>query len=180
MQGHERKAFELLIPLKENIKKVLNVGIVNLPHKMYEIDTVVRILQHLNITPNVTHLEIFERNCEIGKQKYPTNKFVQGDVRNVQTLIQEKFDFIFWWHGPEHVYEHELIPTITALESLLEQGGVIILGSPNGWQEQHNEDGNIHNDHYSGPDTPFYQSLGYEVYKEWDDAFWSLIAYKRK
>jgi hypothetical protein len=39
MQGHERKAFELLIPLKENIKKVLNVGIVNLPHKMYEIDT---------------------------------------------------------------------------------------------------------------------------------------------
>lgn len=179
MQGHERKAYELLIPYKELIKKVLNVGIVNQLHKMYEIDTVVRILQHLNITPDLTHLEIFERNVEVGKVKYPTNKFIHGDVRNVKNLVNDKYDFIFWWHGPEHVYEHELVETIANLESCLAPNGIIVLGSPNGWQEQHNEDGNIHNDHYSGPDTEFYQSQGYEVFKEWDDAFWSLIAFKK-
>lgn len=180
MQGHVKKAFELLIKDKEKIKNVLNIGIVNHPDKMYEKDTISIILDGLNIKPSVTHLEIFQRNCEVGRKKYPDHTFVNGDVRNIENLLNDKFDLIIWWHGPEHIYENELVDTISKIESLLTNDGIIILGSPNGWQEQHNDDGNVHNDHYSGPDTEFYQSLNYDVYKEWDDAFWSLIAYKNK
>lgn len=178
MKNHETKAYNLLLNDKENFKNVLNIGIVNLPDKMYEIDTFVRIMQNLNINPSVTHLEIFKRNCDIGLSKYPNHRFINGDVRNILQLTNEKYDLIFWWHGPEHIYENELITTIQNVESLLNKNGVIILGSPDGWQEQHNDDGNIHNDHYSGPDTEFYKNLGYDVYRECD-TLWSLIAYKK-
>jgi hypothetical protein len=177
--AHEQKAFDLLQNEKENIKNVLNIGIVNLPHKMYEIDTLVRVIQGLNINPNITHLEIFERNCQVGRSKYPNHSFINGDVRNIKELTNEKFDLIFWWHGPEHVYENELVKTITDIETKLNNNGVIILGSPDGWQEQHNDDGNIHNDHYSGPDTAFYESIGYDVYRVRVEPFWTLVAYKK-
>lgn len=179
LQGHEQTAYELLSNHKDKINSVLNIGIVNLPHKMHEITPCVRLLEKNGINPKITHLEIFQRNCDIGKIKYPTHNFIQGDVRNIKNLVNEKFDLIFWWHGPEHIYEHELIPTISDIETFLNDGGVIILGSPDGWQEQHNDDGNIHNDHYSGPDTDFYKGIGYDVYRVWDDAFWSLVAYKK-
>jgi SAM-dependent methyltransferase len=169
---HEQKAYELLIPHRETIKKVLNIGFVNLP------DTSVRFAGSLNINPEFTHLEIFERNYENGKRQYPTHKFVNGDVRNIRNLIQDKFDLIVWWHGPEHIYENELVPTIINIESLLNDGGVVILGSPDGFQEQHNDDGNEHNDHFSGPDSEFYESLGYESHKVFVPPM-SLVAYKQ-
>jgi hypothetical protein len=172
MQSHEQKAYELLIPHKDNIKSVLNIGFVNLP------DASIRIVNALGIDPEFNHLEIFETNCENGKRQYPTHNFILGDVRNIKTLIQRKFDLIIWWHGPEHIYENELVPTITDIESLLNDNGVIILGSPDGWQEQYADDGNVHNDHVSGPDSDFYKSLNYTAYREWAP-LWSLIAYKQ-
>ena len=172
MQPHEYKAYELVISHKDNIKKVLNIGFVSLP------DVTFRILNALNINPELTYLEIFDKNYERGKLQYPTINFVHGDVRNIKNLIHDKFDLIVWWHGPEHIYEHELVDTIANIETLLTTNGVIILGSPDGWQEQHNDDGNVHNDHYSGPDSDFYKSQNYEVYREWAP-LWSLIAYKQ-
>jgi len=172
MQTHELKALELVTPHREHIKKVLNIGFVNLP------DMSIRIAQSLGINPEFTYLEIFESNYERGKLQCPEHKFVHGDVRNIKNLIQDKFDLIVWWHGPEHIYEHELVETISNIESLLNDGGAIILGSPDGWLEQHNDDGNEHNDHFSGPDTAFYESLHYEVHREWAP-LWCLIAYKK-
>jgi len=155
-QLHEQKMYELLIPHKEHIKKVLNIGFVNLP------DASVRVINALGINSEFTHLEIFETNFNSGKKQYPHHNFVLGDVRNIKNLLKDKFDLIVWWHGPEHIYEHELISTIAAIETLSNENGVIILGSPNGWQEQYGLDGNIHNDHVSGPDSDFYQNIGYE------------------
>ena len=53
MQSHEQKAYELLIPHKDNIKSVLNIGFVNLP------DASIRIVNALGIDPEFNHLEIF-------------------------------------------------------------------------------------------------------------------------
>lgn len=173
MQPHEQQAYELLITHKENIKQVLNIGVVSLP------DATIRFLEKLNVNPKITYLEIFEENCKRVKLQRPDIHFVQGDVRNIKNLIHDKFDLIVWWHGPEHIYEHELVDTILNIESLLNTNGVIILGSPDGWLEQHNDDGNLHNDHYSGPDCNFYRSLNYEAHRVWDGSHWCSVAYKK-
>lgn len=171
MQAHELEAVKVLEPHRGEIRRVLNIGFVSLP------DAAVRIVEALGGTSEFTHLEIFPANLARGLAARPGDRFIQGDVREISGLDLGLFDLIVWWHGPEHIYPHELAPTIQSLEALVAPGGAIILGSPDGWQSQTNDDGNLHNDHVSGPDTEFYQSLGYQVHRVWAP-LWSLVAYK--
>ena len=172
-QLHEQRAYELVIPHKDQIHRVLNIGFVNLP------EVSIRITEALGITPEFTHLEIFESNALRGQQQRPDHKIIHGDVRKILDLDLGTFDLIVWWHGPEHIYEHELVQALQDIETLLTPNGAVILGSPDGWQEQHDLDGNVHNDHLSGPDTAFYTSLGYASYAV-DVPPMSLVAYKTK
>jgi hypothetical protein len=171
MQAHEQQAMELIRPYKDSIHRVLNIGFVSLP------DATVRIVESLGITAEVLHLEIWAANLARGQQSRPEHLFLLGDVRQIPSLELGLFDLIVWWHGPEHIYPQELVQAIRGLEQSLTEQGHIILGSPDGWQAQTNDDGNQHNDHVSGPDTEFYQSLGYQVHRVWAP-LWSLVAYK--
>lgn len=51
------------------------------------------------------------------------------DVVEWAPVTCERFDLIIWWHGPEHVKQCELAPTLVALEKI---GTCLILGGPEG------------------------------------------------
>ena len=50
---------------------------------------------------NFDVLEIWEHNLNGLKGKY-LNKKILGDVRNIAKFVDNEYDIIFWWHGPEH------------------------------------------------------------------------------
>lgn len=54
---------------------------------------------------------------------------IHADVARWARETSERFDLIIWWHGPEHVSEADLIPTIEALEKI---GRCVVLGGPEG------------------------------------------------
>ncbi len=57
-------------------------------------------------------------------------RVLRGDVTAFARSTNEKFDLIIWWHGPEHVEQDQLAPTLKGLESMC--SGAIVIGCPDG------------------------------------------------
>jgi hypothetical protein len=100
----------------------------------------------------ITVLELYQVNVDsLKKLGWVKNAFC-GDIRTFTT--QEKYDVIFWWHGPEHVYEKELPPILQNLEKMCSK--VVILGCPWGLSTADP----THISHY---DYGTFEKLGYTV-----------------
>ncbi len=100
----------------------------------------VQLLGHLQ-QYNITILEIDAKNA--AGLNFPT---VVGDVRSAYNLFSPKqFEVIIWWHGPEHVYHHEIEGLLFDLANKCKS--LIILGAPYGYYPQGVVDGNIHERH---------------------------------
>jgi len=55
---------------------------------------------------------------------------LEGDVREIDQvdLPHDRYDWSIWNHGPEHVYQHELRPTVAKLEALTKRA--VVMGCP--------------------------------------------------
>jgi len=60
--------------------------------------------------------------------------FVNKDV--LELSENEKFDYIFMVDVWEHMYDHQLIPLLSKISSLLKDNGTLIITTPNGFYEK--------------------------------------------
>lgn len=84
---------------------------------------------------------------------------LQADVTEFAKTFQERFDVIIWWHGPEHVDEAALGPTLKGLEAMCD--GAVILGCPDGVDDY--EDPESGDKHRCVITESVLQDLGYQT-----------------
>jgi hypothetical protein len=111
-------------------------------------------------------LEIFPKNCKelekANKWDKTFNKIIQGDVREIDEIIlDKKYDVVCWWHGPEHVEEWEVKPTLLQLENRTRH--LALIGCPYGEYPQGEVGGNKNEIHRSILYDDFFIDLGYET-----------------
>lgn len=111
----------------------------------------------------ITMLEAFEENVNYLKQIPWIVEVIHGDVRYKK--IENNYDIVFWWHGPEHISEIELPLTVKKLESIC--NNIVVMGCPWGMYEQSdNPYGNYKNPyevHVSHFDYHIFEKMGYKV-----------------
>lgn len=65
------------------------------------------------------------------------------DIVHWAPVTHARFDLVIWWHGPEHIAQIDLVPTIKALEKI---GRCVVLGGPEGPDNyEEPESGDAHN-----------------------------------
>lgn len=123
----------------------------------------------------ITILEIWPENIR-GLEK--TQLVILGDVRSVDDLFGNAFDYIFYWHGPEHLAMPDIEPTLQKLESRCSR--LIALACPWGDYPQGAHMGNPYEVHQSTLYPEFFQVLGYNVRVdgEADKAGSEIVAWK--
>lgn len=101
-----------------------------------------------------------------------------GDVREVDK-ITANFDYIFWWHGPEHLAYDEIEPTLNKLESKCKR--TIALATPWGVYPQGAHAGNPYEVHRCSLYPEFFISIGYEFAVDGrpDEPGSEIVAWKR-
>lgn len=106
-------------------------------------------------------LEIFDKNFESLKKLKWVNNLIKGDVKNIDKLINKKYDIVFWWHGPEHIYKKELKNTLNKLKKLTNH--LVVCGCPYGRYEQGACYGNKWEKHLSYLDIKDFEKNGFET-----------------
>jgi len=97
-------------------------------------------------------LEAFKENYKFLKKKFETkqpnvHQVIWGKVEEIEKFTLEPFDVIFFWHGPEHLPQQQIEPTLKMLESI--SNHLVILGMPFGKYVQGPEYGNPFEVHLS-------------------------------
>lgn len=125
---------------------------------------------------DVAILEVWEPNLDKLKDHFNVEWMILGDVRNV---FLDRFDYIFWWHGPEHLAQDEILSTLQNLESKTNK--IIALASPWGWYPQGTHEGNPYEEHKSTLYPQFFELLGYQVKTDGvaDKAGSEIVAWKK-
>lgn len=108
----------------------------------------------------VTLLEVYERNVEFYRDNPLLQEIIHGDVRNSDVFTDRQWDVAFWWHGPEHVFRHDLEQALSNLE---EHADFIVLGCPLGIFRQPAVFGNPNEQHVGTYYPVDFETLGYEV-----------------
>lgn len=130
----------------------------------------------LYIGANIKRLEMVMKFIKAGYvihflEIWPTNAIrlkrnfvnvIEGDVRSIEKLeLEEKYDVVMWWHGPEHVKKEEIAPT---LEKLIEKAEkIVIIACPYGKYEQGKIRGNPYERHLSTLNSMFFRMLGWKT-----------------
>lgn len=109
----------------------------------------------------ITVLEIWPENLEGLKGDSRITRLILGDVREVDQLIFGGFDYIFWWHGPEHLEKEQILPTLEKLEGKTRK--LVALACPYGVYPQGEHKGNVHETHRCYLYPKDFHSWGYET-----------------
>jgi len=109
----------------------------------------------------ITVLEVWPANVTglIGYKAI--TDLICGDVRYVDELVEGEFDYVFWWHGPEHLAEPEIEPVLQMLEMKCTR--LIALACPYGVYPQGAHLGNVYEIHQTTLYPQFFEALGYNV-----------------
>ena len=109
-------------------------------------------------------LEIFKSNADRMRRHEIINKLIQGDVRKLDQYkdLDEKYDWIVWHHGPEHVTKKEFEQTLPMLLAKARIG--IWLGAPNGEWRQGAIHGNPNEKHVYHWTDKEWEDYGFTVY----------------
>lgn len=102
-------------------------------------------------------IEIHKPNCDFLEETDLFREVIHGDVCEVQL---GPYNLAFWWHGPEHVYQHKLVLTIARLTLVAK---AIIVGCPWGRYEQGEVYGNPYEEHKSHLLPKDLEELGFVV-----------------
>lgn len=101
---------------------------------------------------------------------------MQGDINDINTILPQKYDVIIHWHGPEHLLKDDYIELLPAIESCANK--MVLLGSPNGIEEQGIAFNNPNEEHISFWSEEDYQGLGYKTEHVYDKAPGHITAWK--
>ena len=82
-------------------------------------------------------------------------------MQEIEKLPLGRFDVVFFWHGPEHLQQHQISPTLEKLERVCNH--LVVCGMPFGFYEQGPEYGNPFETHQSHIYPPFLEGLGYKT-----------------
>lgn len=104
-------------------------------------------------------LEVWPANIEGLKGEPPFRKLILGNGKTVADHVDQKYDLIFWWHGPEHIYDHEIASAVESMKRVCSK--YIVFGCPWGVYEQDAVYGNPYEEHKSHLDPEFYEKLGF-------------------
>jgi len=124
---------------------------------------------------DITLVEIFEPNAINLRKVYPSLYVTQGDVRIYQPM--GPVDIVFWWHGPEHVYESEIAPALKLIESYTKE--TIILGCPYGYFRQGNFPDNPNEAHATDVLPEMFEGYDIELLGNKDQRGSNITAVKR-
>lgn len=126
-------------------------------------------------------VEIFKQNCDNFIQHAPPedrHRITHGDIKNISQIFDNNFDIVFHFHGPEHLLKDEYIDLLPEIESAANK--MIILGCPNGVEEQGAAYGNPFEKHLSFWTEEDFQNLGYNTILVSDKKPGHITAYKFK
>lgn len=105
--------------------------------------------------PNVQALDVMNRRWKI------FNKIMLGDVRNVEQILQHRYDVIVFWHGPEHLGLLHFASTMRKLGDFAKH--LLICGCPWGDYPQGAVKGNEYEKHLSSLFPEDFKKLGFET-----------------
>lgn len=128
---------------------------------------------------SITVLEVWQPNLEKLATDERITNLVLGDVREAYNIFAGNFDYVFWWHGPEHLKEAEIYQALVDLESKTNR--LIALACPYGIYYQGAHEGNPYVTHQSTLYPMFFRGLGYSVKTdgEQDIAGSEIVAWKK-
>lgn len=109
----------------------------------------------------ITVLEVWHENIQGLIEDRRISVLIQGDVRQVDDLFGNTFDYIMWWHGPEHLSYDEIQPTLSKLESLAAK--LVTVACPYGYYPQGPHKGNPYETHLTTLYPEHFTEWGYEV-----------------
>jgi len=109
----------------------------------------------------ITVLEVWPANIEGLEGDIRISSLIQGDVRDVDSLHKYIFDYIIWWHGPEHLSYDDIQPTLIKLESKATK--LVALACPYGYYPQGAHKGNPYETHRTTLYPVNFEEWGYEV-----------------
>ncbi len=109
----------------------------------------------------ITVIEVFPRNVEEMRANQCVSKVIAGDVCEIEKHGLGKFDYVVWWHGPEHVTKKKAFPTIGKLEQMSRRA--VIFGMPLGRVEQRKAYQNTYEAHRSFWYKSDWKKLGYRA-----------------
>ncbi len=125
---------------------------------------------------NITVLEVWEENLEGLRTDPRISNLILGDVRHLS--IYSTYDYIFWWHGPEHLSYDEIQPTLQKLEARARK--LVALACPWGLYPQGAHKGNPYEIHLTSLYPEIFEEWGYEVRTDGkqDEAGSEIVAWK--
>jgi len=111
----------------------------------------------------ISVLEVWEPYVDGIRHKEMISSINIGDIREVSDieLKYSMYDYVLWWHGPEHITIHELAKTLYHIEKITKS--IVILGSPWGKYPQGVVNGNPFETHEAYLDQKDYNQYGYET-----------------
>lgn len=104
-----------------------------------------------------------------------------GDVRDISDIFPgDDFDYIFYWHGPEHLYLSEIETVLGKLEKMTTR--TLALACPFGHYPQEAHAGNPYEEHKSTLYPNFFKYRGFDVATDGyaDEPGGEIVAWKRK
>ena len=125
----------------------------------------------------VTVLEAWPAYAQVYEEHPDVARVVVGDVREVS--LGERYDVVFWWHGPEHVERSEVEPALRKLEQIAD---LVVVGCPWGRYEQSDVGGNPYQAHRCSLYPGEFRHWGYRVVvdRQRDCRGSSIIAWKQR
>lgn len=124
-------------------------------------------------------LEIYPPNVENFRKHAPAadrHRITLGNLRDIGTLFSGKFDVFVHWHGPEHIEKDEYLRFLPDI--LGRTGRMVILGCPNGREEQGQAYGNPYEEHLSFWTCVDFHRLGFSTHTVDDKMPGHITAYK--
>lgn len=157
----DHEAIRLILSKHKKGCSVLQIGARNKGswHKIQKIFTEVNINQHdiLEVwDANVKHLR---SSKDTGGEVFHCNVL---DMHSNNQTKNKTWDWIIWWHGPEHVKKEEFRELLPKISKMYNVG--FIVGCPFGTHEQGSMYGNNFEAHISHWKDTELEKMGFTVY----------------
>lgn len=124
-------------------------------------------------------LEIFEPNVQNFLQHASTadrQRITLGNLKDIDSVFARKFDVLLHWHGPEHLERKEFLDLLPKILGNTQR--MVILGCPNGPEEQGQAYGNPFEEHISFWSTEDFAELGFQTISVADKKPGHITAYR--
>jgi 2-polyprenyl-3-methyl-5-hydroxy-6-metoxy-1,4-benzoquinol methylase len=108
-------------------------------------------------------IDIHKKTLQESKRKKYHDRYTLGDITKINKIYKKmSFDACVSIDVIEHFTSKDAMKLIKDMESIARKKVIIL--TPNGFYEQHDYDGNPHQEHKSGWKKAQLEKLGYKVY----------------